>query len=117
MVLIPYVIYLNSLSQSYSETNRLTLAKNSVEKLGQTVDWIYSLGEGAQTKIEILVPEGVESIEFIGKLIVWRVKTSAGTSDVYYISVTNVTGSLPSTAGYKNVLVKAWRDCVNVSAG
>lgn len=115
MVLIPYILYLNDLSQSYSENNKLTIAKNSVDKLGQTVDWVFSLGEGAKTRIDILVPEGVESIQFVGRTIEWKVRTSAGISDISYIAVANVTGTIPTSAGYKNVLVQAFRDGVNVS--
>ena len=116
MVLIPYILYLNDLSQSYSESNKLTVAKNSVDKLGQTVDWVFSQGEGAKTRIDVLVPEGVESIEFIGRTISWKVRTSAGVSDVYYIAVANVTGSMSTSPGYRNVLVQAFRDGVNVSS-
>jgi hypothetical protein len=115
MVLIPYILYLNDVSQGYSETNKLTIARNSVDKLGQTADWVYSQGEGARTKIDVLVPDGVESIEFMNRTINWKVRTSAGISDVYYVAVANVTGSIPTTPGYKSILIQAMRDGVNVS--
>lgn len=115
MILIPYVLYLNDLSQSYSETNRLTVARNSIDKIGRNVDWVYSQGEGAKMETEILVPEGVESIQFLNKTILWKVRTSAGISDVYYTTITNVTGSIPTTPGYRIILIQAFRGYVNVS--
>jgi len=115
MILIPYVLYLNDLSQSYSETNRLTVTRNSVDKIGRNVDWVYSQGEGAKMETEILVPEGVESIQFLNKTILWKVRTSAGISDVYYTTITNVTGSIPTTPGYRIILIQAFRGYVNVS--
>jgi hypothetical protein len=115
LVLVPYVLYLNDLSQSYSETNKLTVARNSVDKLGRNVDWVYSQGEGAKIETEILVPDGVESIEFLNNTIVWKVRTTAGVSDVFYTAVTNVTGNIPTTPGYKIVLIQAFRGYVNVS--
>jgi uncharacterized protein (UPF0333 family) len=117
MILIPYVLYLNDLSQSYSETNKLTIAKNSVEKLGRSINWVYSQGEGAKMEIEILVPDGVESIQFLNNTVIWKVRTSAGISDIHYTTVTNVTGNIPQTPGYKVVLIQAFRGYVNVSTG
>jgi hypothetical protein len=117
MILIPYVLYLNDLSQSYSETNKLTIAKNSVEKLGRSINWVYSQGEGAKMEIEILVPDGVESIQFLNNTVIWKVRTSAGISDIHYTTVTNVTGNIPPTPGYKVVLIQAFRGYVNVSTG
>jgi len=115
MVLIPYVLYLQNVSQNFSEDNSLTVASNSVQKIGQTVDWVYSQGEPAKLKIQIFVPNNVKSISLASKTITWKVRTSAGISDIYYTTAANLTGNLPSTSGYYNILVQATESGVNLS--
>jgi hypothetical protein len=107
MVLIPYILYLTNMSQSFSEDNTLTVASNSVQKIGQTADLVYSRGEPAKLKISILMPSNVEDISFTGKTMTWKVKTSSGVSDIYYNSVATLKGSLSKTPGYYNVIVEA----------
>ena len=115
-ILIPYVAYLTQVAQSYKEENALVTAKNSLEKLGQTIDWIYYQGEPAKTKIEILIPDNVESIEVVNGTIVWRIRTSAGISDIYYIcAVKNITGNFPSGGGYYEITIEAKGNGVEVN--
>ena len=116
MVLIPYILYLNDLTTNYSTEKRLALAKNCVDKLGETIDWVFSQGEGAKTKIELLIPDGTESIQFINKTIILKIRTSSGISDVSYTAVANITGSIPTYPGYKIVFVEAVKGGVNVSS-
>jgi hypothetical protein len=115
MILIPYTLYLQSVSRNLSEENDLTIASNSVQKIGQTSDWIYSQGQPAKTTILVQIPKNVEEISFNGKMMNWKIRTSSGTSDIYYISVANLTGSLPKTPGYYNVLIQAIENGVNIS--
>jgi len=114
MVLIPYILYLTNMSQGFSEDNTLTVASNSVQKIGQTADLVYSRGEPARLKISILMPSNVQEISFIGKTMNWKVKTSSGVSDIYYNSVATLEGSLPTTPGYYNVIVEATDSEVNI---
>jgi hypothetical protein len=91
------------------------MASNSVKKLGQTVDWVYSQGEPAKLKVLIFIPKNVENISFIDKTINWKVRTSSGVSDIYYTTVASLEGSLPTTSGYYNILVQASQNKVNIS--
>ncbi|MEM5773348.1 MAG: hypothetical protein QXL86_03975 [Candidatus Aenigmatarchaeota archaeon] len=115
LVLIPYALYLQSVSRNLNEDNSLTIASNSVQKIGQTADWIFSQGEPAKITILIQIPSNVEEITFNGKIMNWKIRTSAGLSDVYYISAANLTGSLPTSPGYYNILIKAIEGGVNIS--
>jgi hypothetical protein len=98
-----------------SEENDLTIASNSVQKIGQISDWVYSQGKPAKTTILIQIPRNVEEISFNGKMMNWKIRTSSGTSDIYYISVANLTGNLPKNPGYYNVLIQAVENGVNIS--
>lgn len=115
MVLVPFALYLQDVSRRFSEDNSLTIASNSVKRIGQIADWVYSQGEPSKLKIQVAVPNNVENISFINKIIIWKVRTSAGISDVYYTCVANLTGSLPTNPGYYYVLVQAIENGVNIS--
>jgi uncharacterized protein (UPF0333 family) len=115
LVLIPYTLYLQSVSRNLNEENDLTIASNSVQKIGQISDWVYSQGKPAKTTILIQIPRNVEEISFNGKMMNWKIRTSSGTSDIYYISVANLTGNLPKNPGYYNVLIQAVENGVNIS--
>jgi hypothetical protein len=115
MVLIPYILYLYSASLQYQEQNSLTIASESVKKIGEACDWVYLQGEPAKLTLKIVVPKNVENITFLNKTIVWKVKTSAGLSDVYYNCLANVTGSLPNREGEYLVSVEALKGGVKIS--
>ena len=99
MVLIPYIIYLYSASQQYQEQASLSIASENVKKIGEACDWVYLQGEPAKLTLKIVIPKNVENIFFLNKTIVWKVRTSAGISDVYYNCLSNVTGNLPVKEG------------------
>jgi hypothetical protein len=115
MVLIPYILYLYSASLQYQEQNSLTIASESVKKIGEACDWVYLQGEPAKLTLKILIPKNVENITFLNKTIVWKVKTSAGLSDVYYNCLANVTGYLPNREGEYLVSVEALKGGVKIS--
>lgn len=115
MILIPYTLYLSNLTQSFSEDNTLTVASNSVQKIGQTADLVYSRGEPAKLKISILIPSNIEDISFIGKTMNWKVKTSSGVSDIYYNSVATLKGTIPKTPGYYDIIIEAMDSEVNIN--
>ena len=115
MVLIPYILYLYSASQQYQEQSSLTIASESVKKIGEACDWVYLQGEPAKLTLKIVVTKNVEKITFLNKTIVWKVRTSAGVSDVYYNCLANVTGYLPSREGEYLVSVEALKGGVNIS--
>jgi len=115
MVLIPYILYIYSASQQYQEQSFLTIASQSVKKIGEACDWIYLQGEPAKLTIKITIPRNVVNISFLNKTILWKVKTSAGISDIYYNCLANVSGYLPSREGEYFVVVEAVRGGVNIS--
>jgi len=115
MVLIPYILYLYSASLQYQEQNSLTIASESVKKIGEACDWVYLQGEPAKLTLKILIPKNVENITFLNKTIVWKVRTSAGLSDVYYNCLANVSGYLPNRDGEYLVSVEALKGGVKIS--
>ena len=117
LVLIPYTIYLNDVSRNFREDSSLTIASDSIKKIGQDADWIYSQGPPAKIKMLIQIPDNVQNITFSGKTMKWMIKTSSGTSEIYYDSVANFTGSIPKNPGYYYVSIQAITNGVNISVG
>jgi hypothetical protein len=117
MVLIPYVLYLMQVSTSFQQDNSLDVASATVQKLGQTADWVYSQGSPSRLELSLTIPQGVQNITFNGKTMTWKVKSGSGYSDIYYNSVARLNGSLPTSPGDYRVLVTAMDSYVNISLG
>jgi hypothetical protein len=115
MVLLPFFLHLQTASLSLSEDTNSAIAFYSMKKIGEMADWVYSQGEPAKITFLVQIPRNVEEISFNGKIMTWRIRTSSGISDISYISVANLTGSLPVRPGYYNVLVQAIENGVNIS--
>ena len=115
MVLIPYSLYLYSLSSRYQEQSYLDIASESLRKLGEACDWTYLQGEPAKLTLKIIIPKNVESIYFLNNTILWKVRTSSGISDIYYVCLANITGHLPNKEGEYFVSVNAISGGVNIS--
>jgi hypothetical protein len=115
LILVPIVAYLNQLLTAYSDDNNISLAKNTVNKLGETADWVFSQGPPAKNTFMIYIPAGIEDISFSNKMILFRVKTSAGTTDVYYQTVAVLDGYIPKKSGYYHISLIAFDDYVNIT--
>jgi hypothetical protein len=117
MILVPYTIYLTSVSQNFSQDNSLAVASNSIKKIGQNADWVYSQGIPSKLDISVVIPDNVQNITISGKEILCKVMTSAGVSDIYYDSIANLTGNLTTSPGQYNVIIQAVANGVQISVG
>ena len=115
MILIPTILYLNQTFIGYSDSNKLSKASETVKKIGQTADWVYSQGPPAKQTIEIFIPKDLDEISLNNKTVLFKVRTSAGVSDVFYESVAPLNGTVPSNSGYYFVSLTAFQDYVNIS--
>jgi len=115
MILIPLILYLNQTFIGYNDDNKLSRADEAVKKIAHTADWVYSQGPPAKQTIEIFIPKDVEKISLDNKTIEFKVRTSAGVTDVFYETVAELNGALPSTSGYYFISLTAFQDYVNIS--
>ncbi len=115
MIILPYILYSNQLLVGYKGDNSVTLARVAVNKLGQSADWVFSQGEPAMLSTEIYIPDGVTSVQFLNSTLVFKVRTSAGVSDVFYTSTANLTGNIPTTSGYYVVNITAQDSTVRIT--
>lgn len=113
-IIVPYVIYSNELFIDYRDNNDVMAAKNAVNKIGQSADWVFAQGPPAQISTEVFIPDGVTQTLLVNNTIEFKVRTVSGVSDVFYISTANVTGSLPTTSGYYTVSITATNNSVSI---
>jgi len=108
-IAIPIFYY--SLTYS-SESVAISKSKEAAEAIASGVDYVYSLGEGTRTTVAIDIPTNVKESYILDNEIGFRISTSAGITDVYAMSMTNVTGSLPDTPGRHFIVIKHLGDGV-----
>lgn len=115
LILLPLVIYANELIINYNDETRISLAENAVKKIGENSDWVYSQGQPAMRTFPVYMPGGIEHVSLESSTVLIRVRTTAGTQDSYYNTISPLNGSLPSSEGYYMVSLTAYQNFVNVS--
>ncbi len=113
LILIPAVLYANSMLLSSKKELRNKLGESLVERLAENADWVYSLGPPSRVKINVYVPELVEYINISDYKILLKFKDSS--EPIFKITKANVTGYLPREEGYYHILISAEQNCVNIS--
>ncbi len=107
MILLPLSLYLHQTLMGYRDDTKISKAWNSVKKLGQNADWVHSQGPPAKIRIEIYIPDDVVDVSIANKMILYRIRTSAGIKDVFYNTVPALNGSLPIYSQYYFISVTA----------
>ena len=115
IILIPLIIYGNDLLRIYNDDARISITRNTVDKLGKGIDWVYSQGKPAKLSSRIFIPEGITNVSIENKTIILKIKTSGGISDIYYTTVASLNGSLPINNGYYTVSLISYGNYVNIS--
>lgn len=116
IILLPLSIYVYQLLYQYQDEAKISHAKNAVNQLGETADWVFSQGPPAKYTFDsFYIPEGIEQITLDDNGILFRVKTSAGISDVFYHTIAPVDGYIPSKSTYYPISVTAYNSYVNIS--
>ncbi len=90
-----------------NDTVRKTQAKDTVDKLAKTADYVYALGPGTKQTVRVQMPSGVQFITVSGNRIQLRVSLSSGDADVFANTRAALTGAVPITDGAKDVSVFA----------
>ncbi len=115
LMLYPLWITLFSSVTGQQEELRVSYARTAVERVRQAADLVYVQGEPAQVSVRVYIPEGVENYTLSGEVIELNVRNRAGITDIVAFSNGNMTGELPTTAGYHTLRIKAVGGLVNVT--
>ena len=123
-ILVPLWIYVSSSNENVRQDLTVAYARQVVYKLKDAADVVFVQGAPAQLSVDVSVPSGITYASASGREILLRVDSGGGTTDVYSVTLGNVTGALASfatTPGSYFVLVKAQEDAlgnvfVNITA-
>lgn len=114
-ILIPIVAYVSLYQVSYRDAYKIAMAKDAVDKLGDAAESIYIQGYPAKFSLTVSIPEGVV-YSFVGeRTVMLKLRTSSGETDVYSSPRANVTGIIPTTSGYHEMVVKNEKTYVNIT--
>jgi len=97
-------IYVFTLSNS-SDNIKVSKAQSAVDTMGRNIDYVYSLNKGSVITVDVDVPEGITGYNVTGKQIFYQVGTSVGTTDAFYVTKANLTGTLPTSQGRHTVFL------------
>ncbi len=115
IILVPLSVYVYQLLNEYGDDTKLSLAKDTVNKLGETADWVFSQGPPAKLSLEVYIPEGIQQISLDNNVILFKMRTSAGVTDVYYQTISPLVGSIPTKSGHYPFSIAANTTYVNIS--
>jgi len=115
IILLPLSVYVYQLLHQYGDDTKISLAKDAVNELGETADWVFSQGPPARyTFPNFYIPEGIEETSVNDNMILFKIKTSAGISEIFYYTLAPLSGSIPSKSGYYPIAVTAYENNVSI---
>ena len=94
-------------ASSYSSDSvKISQSEDAVQRLGAGVDYVYSLGPNSKEYVTIYIPQDLQSINVSSKRIVFTVRTTAGTTDIFANTKADLIGALPSNSGRQKILIE-----------
>jgi len=120
-IILPLWLYVNSSLGATKGELDMTYARVAVNKVKDAADSVYIQGPPASIYLEIDMPDNIESTSVSGREVQINLQTAGGISQIYAVTLANLTGGLPTRSGRVRVLVKAeasclaLQNCVNVT--
>lgn len=88
-----------------SDPIKISQALESAEAVARAVDYVYALGPGTQTIVDINLPDSVIGGYVTSYEVGFTLNLVSGNSDVYSMTKATSTGTLPTTKGTHSILV------------
>lgn len=107
-----YMIYGFTSVDSYKKENDFFLARDSLEKIGETAEFVALQGYPAKQKINICFPLSLSNCSISNETISCNL-ISGQTVD--YTSNVRLNGTLPNNSGCWDILIEAHNSVVNLS--
>jgi len=114
--LVPIWAYVSGIQMQAEAELSLSYAKNTAEQIADTAGLVYTQGPPAKVDMRVYIPSGVEDINIINRTVVLRVRTTAGVSDVFSISIAEMNGTIPTQEGTYIVTIEAMDGFVQISS-
>jgi len=115
MILLPLSIYVYQLLSQYGDDTKISLAKDAVNELGETADWVFSQGPPARyTFRSFYIPGGIEETSLDNNMILFKLRTSSGITEIFYNTLAPLDGSIPTESGYYPIAIIAHDNNVTI---
>ena len=85
------------------------------EKIISSAESVFYSGEPSKITVTSYLPEGVNSIQIVGKEIIMNISTSSGQNIISYPSRVNLQGAISANSGIKKIEITAQEDRVIIS--
>jgi hypothetical protein len=105
----------NTQLSDLKDTNRLVIARNTLDRLSEAAKLVYTQSEGAKVSFEAQIPYGVQNATIFGNEINIKLKVKNSATDIFAILPFNLTGNLPVNQGFYRFYVEKGRNYVNIT--
>ena len=105
-VLVPMIVLFYSKSSETSAQVRSEQAKALGQKIADSAESVYYLGQPSKFQFRANVPDGISSVNFTDKEIAFRIQLVPGTTDVVIPSTVNLSGSIKTSVGVHLITVE-----------
>lgn len=116
VITIPLILVYNT---QYRGTSQQIIA-NQADQIGQkiidTAESIYYLGQPSKTTIKIYMPQQIENVTVIENEIIFKMMTAKGVDEIVKIGNVPMNGTLPSTSGMHYITIQSVGSYVNISS-
>jgi hypothetical protein len=116
IITIPLILVYNT---QYKGTS-MQIVTNQADQIGQkiadTAESIYSLGQPSKTTIKVYMPQQIKNITIENNEIIFSIDAGKGAGEVVKMSNVPISGTLKSNAGLHYITVQSAGSYVNISS-
>ena len=116
LLTVPLLLIYYTYSADSTDAVATSQALQISRKIIDASESVYYLGKPSQTTLKLNFPDGIKSTNVSGSEVVFKIKTQAGISEVVQVSLVNMSGTLPASAGIHVVTVKAEDGYVQITS-
>ena len=107
LIAIPLFIIFNFYTMQTRDEVVLSQANSIATKIVDSAESVYYIGEPSKTTIKIYMPEAIENATIKDGYVIIRAKTKGTGTDIVKSSKINITGTLNTQPGIKNIAIEA----------
>ena len=115
VTMIPLAYFYYSYTQDSSDEIVESQLNQLTTEIAGAADSVYYLGEPSQKTIHAYVPGPVMNSSVSGREVIFTMRARKGTREVSSVSAITMNGTLPSTSGQYQIIVKAESSHVQIS--
>ncbi len=106
VLLVPLVTIFYSKSAETAVQVRTQQTQALGQKIADSAESVYYLGQPSKFQFRANIPDGISTVTFTNKAIIFEVDANPGTSDIVIPSAVNLSGSLIISQGVHVITVE-----------